>query len=955
MYLHVPSAKLFSISSANFLRQAFLASYAVLQLTVLLLWAVDSPLGTKTSIPAATLDFVAACVLAILSSYEHTRSVAPSVVIDFYLFFSLLFDVARLRTLFLIQNIEVRSIAVVAALSTIIKLGVLVSEATSKRPYLLERYRHLSPEATSGTYSRAVFWWLNGLFKAGYSKLIGLQDLDEIAETLSSINVGGRFEAAWATADKTKKYGLLLTTAKILRWQLLLSALPRLILIGFKYAQPFLLNRTITYVSNRDDQPSNVGWALVGAYAIVYIGLAICTASFEHLLNRCLTIMRGGLVTLMYTKTIDLSLTALDESSALTLMSADVEMITTSLNNFHDLWAAFVEIGIAVYLLYAQIGLACVAPATLFVICAGAMFSLTTWLPIAQKRWIEGVQYRVSFTSAMLVSMRSIKLLGLSRVVSVLTQALRVSEVALSSIFRRLLLVRIVLQNMPEALSPLVTFGVYIALGNPVLSSSTAFSVLSVLNLVQSPLRMLIVTFPMVISSTACFVRIQEFLLSESRKDHRLATRNMAAKPLTGHSQDRQSSDMFAATRHDDSLELAPMSKVMKESASEVLVLEHCNFGWCVTGPQVVQDISLRICSGTILMIIGAVGCGKSTLLKGMLGEAYCSSGFVYTSTNRIAFADQDAWIANTSIAENIRCQSPFDSKWYNTVVESCGLSKDLNIMPDGDETIVGSRGITLSGGQKQRIALARALYAKEDVVFLDDIFSGLDADTEEHIFSQLFTQEGLFRKLGSTVIFVTHAVHRLPHSDYILALNSDGTTAEQGTYESLARAEGYVQRLAGRARRSGQDSEERVSAPVLHAIKSPHVIPEEAITNEARKTGEWSTYVYYFRAAGIASSVLSLLWSALFVLGTKLPALLVTYWTGGSATDSHSTNTLYLSLFGILALISLITLVLVCWQIFLDMVPRSASGLHLSLLETAMRAPLSFFTKTDSGTTLNR
>ena len=332
------------------------------------MWAVDHPIGTKATIPAASLDFIAACVLCILSSYEHTRNVAPSVIIEFYLFFSLIFDIANLRTLFLIPSLEVRSIAVVEALSACIKFGLLVSEAASKRPYLRERYQNLSLEATSGTYSKAVFWWLNGLLKAGYSKLLGVQDLGNIDEGLASVTVGHRFASGWAAADKTKKYGLLWSTAWILRWELLVSAMPRLVLIGFKYAQPFLLDRTITYVNDRTHQPGNIGWALVGAYTIVYVGLAICTASYEHLLNRCLTKIRGGLITLMYTKTIDLSLTALDESSALTLMSADVEMITKSLFAFHDLWAALIEVGIAIYLLYILLGIACIAPAAVFFI-----------------------------------------------------------------------------------------------------------------------------------------------------------------------------------------------------------------------------------------------------------------------------------------------------------------------------------------------------------------------------------------------------------------------------------------------------------------------------------------------------------------------------------------------------------------------------------------------------------
>jgi ATP-binding cassette, subfamily C (CFTR/MRP), member 1 len=617
----------------------------VLQLTVLLLWAVDSPLGTQASIPAATLDFVAACTLCVLSSYEHTRSIAPSVIIDAYLFFSLLFDAARLRTLFLIDNVEVRSIAVVGALSVAIKVGVLVSEASSKRAYLLQRYHHLSPEVTSGTYSKAVFWWLNDLLRAGYSSLLGVSDLYEIDERLSSAVVRRRFEVAWAATDKTRKHALLLTTAYILRWQLLLSATPRLILVGFKYAQPFLLIRTISYVSNRNDQPTNVGWALIGAYAIIYVGMALCTASFEYLLNRCLTIIRGGLVTMIYTKTVDLSLVALDENAALTLMSADAERIIDSLIYFHDIWASFIEVGIAVYLLYVQIGIACLAPAAVFFISGGGMFALTTLLPRAQKRWIEGIQYRVSFTSTMLGAMRSIKLLGLSRVLTELTQNLRVREVELASKMRKLFLVRVILQNSPLAVAPLATFGTYIALGSSTghkLESTTAFGVLSVLNLVESPLRMLIVSFPTVVASTSCFVRIQEFLLSESRKDHRLPMRPEVQDSSIAPWGPRRVSVLQGSD--ENTIELSQMSKRANQYTSEVIVLEQCSFGWSLAKPRIVQSINLRICSSTINMIIGPVGCGKSTLLKGILGETPASSGFVYTSSVRVAFADQDAW-----------------------------------------------------------------------------------------------------------------------------------------------------------------------------------------------------------------------------------------------------------------------------------------------------------------------
>lgn len=302
-----------------------------------------------------------------------------------------------------------------------------------------------------------------------------------------------------------------------------------------------------------------------------------------------------------------------------------------------------------------------------------------------------------------------------------------------------------------------------------------------------------------------------------------------------------------------------------------------------------------------------------------------------------------------------MRCQSPYHAEWYETVIETCGLQQDLAILPDGDETVVGSKGITLSGGQKQRLALARVLYAKEDIVILDDIFSGLDADTEDHIFSKLFSADGLFRKLATTVIFATHAVHRLPQADHIIALAVDGSIVEQGAYASLAKAGGYVQNLASKVKKQGQETPQRTAKAPSPSNKKVRSAPAIPIGNAARTTGDWKTYAYYFKSAGITSTALSCVWSLLFILSTKLPGLLVTYWTDVDAEDSTSANILYLSLFGVLAAIAFVTLFLDVWQVYLDMIPRSSNGLHYSLLQTAMRAPLSFFTKTDSGTTLNR
>lgn len=432
-----------SASENAYLFQAFLSGFAILQLTILLLWAINpSWVTTKTSLPAAALDFASASALCVLSYFEHSRSVRPSFIINLYLFVSIAFDVARTRTLWLMQHTQ--NIALVLTISTVVKLGVLILEANSKREILLDRYRHLPPEATSGIYSRSVFWWLNPLLKKGFFKTLLLNDLYSLDPDIQSQDLLRKLEQAWDRTNKQRKHSLFNACASALMWPFFISAIPRIMLMGFKYSQPFLLRRTVGYVQEQANKKTNdIGWGLVGAYAIVYVGIAVFTAAYMHLTNRLFTMLRGALVSIIYAKTIDISITALDESGSMTLMSADVERITQSFSLIHDTWATVVEVGIAVFILEQQLGLACVGPAAIAAISMIATLIVARYMGAAQKLWLEAIQSRIDVTAHDLGAMRSIKLLGLTDQVSSLIQSFRVNEVELSTRFRKLMTLRI--------------------------------------------------------------------------------------------------------------------------------------------------------------------------------------------------------------------------------------------------------------------------------------------------------------------------------------------------------------------------------------------------------------------------------------------------------------------------------------------------------------------------------
>ncbi|KAB1199140.1 ABC transporter C family member 3 [Morella rubra] len=178
--------------------------------------------------------------------------------------------------------------------------------------------------------------------------------------------------------------------------------------------------------------------------------------------------------------------------------------------------------------------------------------------------------------------------------------------------------------------------------------------------------------------------------------------------------------------------------------------------------------------------ICGTVGSGKSSLLSCILGEVPKITGTIKLCGTK-AYVSQSPWIQSGKIEENILFGKEMERERYNKVLEACSLKKDLEILPYGDQTVIGERGINLSGGQKQRIQIARALYQDADIYLFDDPFSAVDAHTGSHLF-----KECLLGLLSSkTVIYVTHQVEFLPAADLILVLK-DGRITQAGKYNDI-------------------------------------------------------------------------------------------------------------------------------------------------------------------------
>ena len=310
-------------------------------------------------------ECVAALFMLALSLLEHSRSPRPSILLNAYLFLTLLFDVTQSRSLWLAAvNLADQAFACVFTVASAVKALLILAESQQKLKWLQWNAKDHSPEETSGLYGLGAFFWLNELLMRGYKKLLTLDDLFPLDQTMATEVLGKRLEAHLeAHPTRGQKFGLTKVMAKVLAVPLLLPIAPRIALLGFSFCQPFLINSVLLYLElPASERSSNLGYGLIGATIIIYPGIAISTAFYRYFQERALWMARGALASAIYKKTTQSKISSADDSAALTLMSTDIERIRLGFLTLHDFWASILQIGLACWLLFRELGTAFVAP-----------------------------------------------------------------------------------------------------------------------------------------------------------------------------------------------------------------------------------------------------------------------------------------------------------------------------------------------------------------------------------------------------------------------------------------------------------------------------------------------------------------------------------------------------------------------------------------------------------------
>ncbi|KAF2663667.1 hypothetical protein BT63DRAFT_465330 [Microthyrium microscopicum] len=897
---------------------------------------------SAVAIAAAVMSLICLSTVCGFAVFEHGRTFRPSTWICLYLLLSVAGDAVQLRTLYL-RHYD-NDISAITSSLLAGKLLLLIMESLPKELNGNQTISY-SPEETTSVFGRSVFWWLNSLFWLGSRKILSLDDLYPLDHALYSKSLHSRMQVSWNKRQSPKPRALLYAVLSCLRYEILLTVLPRLAIIGFTYAQSFLIPAAINYLETPSNERNhNHAYGLLGAAALIYGGETFATAQYNLKMIRFQTAFRGSMVSLIYSKILTTG-PEYKDAQPVTLMTTDVEQISQGFNGGLNLWALIIELAVGIWLLWRQLGASAIAPILLVLICTFSQGWAGKRMGPKQAAWVGAVQSRVGVASSILGSIKSIKMTGLVNTMSDLLQNKREEELKLARKFRWIMVLTTCIANIPGVFSAFVVFAAFSIEASlkhtAPLSTAKAFSSLTLVMLLASPAGRLLNSFPTAIAALGCLNRVQKFLLEDDFQDPR-----QIKEPT------------ILVSSHDNIVAEEQNSKTSVVEVSD-LVLKSDISG----SPNTVSPIHFTMHRGEFTLVLGPVGSGKSTLSKAVLGAVSSYRGStpaIGITSPSMAYCSQTPWIQNITIQQTIIGPNMYDHDWYLEVLWLCELEQDMSNMPDRDMSKIGSRGFNLSGGQKHRIALARAIYSRCPILILDDCISSLDTSTKRSIAVKLFSRHGYMKRHNCTVLLATHEESYVAYADKLLVLDSDGRPEYYGQPQQYSKLNIEIGNQATTDTTDATDTTyspaSQVSTPKKGAVPSiletgdEKAKSKEFSKNAKRQTGDITTWLYYAKAVGPGPLLVLAILVVVAALGANMPKLLLKW-----ATEQNFSVEKFVGLFVLVTTVTWIGQNAMVAHMLIYVATRSAMSLHAILVKTVLNAPLSLFEKTDSGSLLNR
>jgi ABC-type multidrug transport system fused ATPase/permease subunit len=512
------------------------------------------------------------------------------------------------------------------------------------------------------------------------------------------------------------------------------------------------------------------------------------------------------------------------------LMSVDSFKVSEVTAYLHFLFAsAPAQLMVAIFLLWRIMGYSAIPGLIIMVLLLPVNIGFGKAFNSTQKKIMAATDKRIHTTNEILQNIRIIKYFAWEHRFGTIVDEKRRAELA--ALRKRFIVwaAAVAVWNTVPVVITFFSFLSYTLVEKKPLYPSVAFTAISLFMLLRYPLDQLGDMIAHVQEAQVSIDRVEEFLSEEeTEKFEQLGENNL----------DENGQEVIGF--RDNATFIWGGRDVVSDDGSMAFRL---------------MDVNIDFKIGELNVITGPTGSGKTSLLMALLGEMTIMKGRVFLPGGRsredvrvepetgladtCAYVAQQAWLVNGSIKENILFSAPYDEKRYRDVIVVCALERDLEILDNGDETLVGEKGITLSGGQKQRISLARAVYSNSKHLLLDDCLSAVDSHTAQWIFNQCIMGPLMANR---TCIMVTHNIPLcVPSANYVVTMNN-GRIAEQGSPRELIAAGKFGEEIQNQKSRPGSAHASRVPSRVPSSVgdeSGDTLIDGEAGANgHAPKTG---------------------------------------------------------------------------------------------------------------------
>ncbi|KIJ59434.1 hypothetical protein HYDPIDRAFT_118534 [Hydnomerulius pinastri MD-312] len=829
-----------------------------------------------------------------------------------------------------------------------------------------------NPTITANIFSICSFAWLTPLMRKGSQVIITEDDLPVLLPRDESAKLGDDLQSAL-----DKHSGLWTSLFIAYGGPYLGATILKLMQDSLAFVQPQLLRWILSYISNyQSTKGAEVveGPSPVEGYAVailMFVASIAQTTILHQYFQICFETgmrVRAGLVTAIYKKALILSSDERGRASGdiVNLMSVDASRMQDLCTYGIIAVSGPFQITLAFVSLYNLLGWSAFVGVAIMIISIPLNTAIARILKRMQEQQMKNRDKRTRLMSELLANIKSIKLYAWEY--AFIRRVLHVRNDMELKLLKKIGIVTALNTTLWGGIPVIVAFSSFASaavFSSTPLTADVIFPAISLFMLLQFPLAMFSQVTSNIIEALVSVKRLSEFL-------------------------------------HAEELQQDAIVRVEKSSLSigdEVLSIKDGEFQWTKNDIQpALEGINLTVRKGELVGVLGRVGAGKSSLLSAIIGDMKKVEGEVVLSGS-VSYAAQNPWILSATVRENILFSHEYDEVFYNLVIEACALKPDLALLPQGDLTEVGEKGITLSGGQRARVALARAVYARADLVLLDDVLAAVDSHVARHVFDHVIGPQGLLATKAR--ILVTNSIAYLKYFDQ-LAYIRRGIILECGSYRQLmSNLDSEVRKLVqnhatngsssgatsgattpARSSGSGIDtpttSEGDMQATLVDidaatekvvrresfrkAVIAPPPLLREASTSgptkEHSEQGRVKMEVYsqYLKAASKKGFFFFVLVTVLQQVVSVMSTVMLRLWGehNRAAGENSGLRDPYLIGYGLCNLASILLGAAAALLIWVFCSLRSSKYLHDSMLDSVMRAPLSFFEMTPTGRIIN-